>query len=288
MSFGAPTPPDPTATSNTQQQYNTQAAQQQNQTNSYNQNSAFGSINYAADPNSPSGYTLQTQYSQPEQNLFNRYTGTQGAFGAAAPGLVTQGAADLTARPNLDPSAVTGQLNNWSQQYLQPIFNQQQSNTDAQLRNQGLNPGSAAYGNAQNLLVRNQGDVTNQYLQQNEGQAYNQALQNFQAQQQQGQNEASLGSGLFGASAPTGPTQQATPTAQIQPANYQGAVQSNYQQQNQNYQNTWNNIGKLGTAAAGLAFAPMTGGLSLMGTLGAAGSGMFGGTPSGAGGGGWG
>jgi hypothetical protein len=274
MSFGAPTPPDATATSNTQQQYNTQAAQTQNQTNSYNQNSAFGSINYVPDSSSPSGYTLQTSYSQPEQSLFNQYTGTQGAFGAAAPGLVSQGASDLTARANLDPSAVTGQLNNWSQQYLQPLFNQQQSNTDAQLRNQGLNPGSTADNNAQNLLARNQGDVTNQYLQQNEGQAYNQALQSFQAQQQQGQNESALGGTLFGASAPTGPTQNATPTASIQPANYQGAVQSNYQNQLQNYENTWNNVGKLGTAAAGLAFAPMTGGTSLIGSLG----GMFGGS----------
>src|ERR1700743_1823712 len=125
MSFGAPSPPDPTATSNTQQQYNTQAAATQNKTNSYNQNSAFGSINYVADPNSPSGYTVQTQYSAPEQGLFNQYTGTQGAFGAAAPGLVNQGASDLTARANLDPTAVTQQLNNWQQQYQQPIFNQQ-------------------------------------------------------------------------------------------------------------------------------------------------------------------
>jgi len=271
MSFSAPTPPDPTQTSNTQQQYNVAAASDQNKANSYNQSSAFGSINYVADPNSPSGYTLQTAYSQPEQNLFNQYTGTQGAFGAAAPGLVNLGASDLTARANLDPTAVTNQLNNWSQQYLQPIFQQQQSNTDAQLRNQGLNPGSAAYGNAENLLARNQGDVTNQYLQQNEGQAYSQALQNFQAQQQQGQNEAQLGGTLFGASAPTGPTQNATPTASIQPANYQGAVQSNYQGQLQNYQNTWNNIGKLAGSIGGAA---MNFALPGSGSL----AGMFGGS----------
>lgn len=276
MSFSAPTPPDPTQTSNTQQTYNQQAATAQNQTNSYNQNSAFGSINYVADPNSPSGYTLQTAYSQPEQNLFNQYTNTQGAFGAAAPGLVNQGASDLTARANLDPTSVTNQLNNWSSQYLQPIFGQQQSNTDAQLRNQGLNPGSTAYNNAQNLLARNQGDVTNQYLQQNEGQAYNQALQTFGAQQQQGQNEAQLGGTLFGASAPTAPTQQATPTAQIQPANYQGAAQTAYQGNLSNYENTWNNVAKLGVAAAGVAGAPFTGGLSL-GAAGALG-GMFGGS----------
>lgn len=282
MSFSAPTPPDPTATSNTQQQYNTQAATTQNQLNSYNQNSPTGSINYVADPNSPSGYTLSTQYSQPEQNLFNQYTNTQGAFGAQAPGLINNatnlynGAANFYATtPNIDGSAVTKQLNNWDQQYLQPIFGQQQSNTDAQLRNQGLNPGSTAYDNAQNLLARNQGDVTNQYLSQNQAQGYSQALQNYGLQQQNAGaetgiagSEAGLGGSLFAASAPTGPTQNATPTASIQPANYSGAVQSNYQGQLQNYQNTWNNIGKLAGAVGGSVMNFGTGGLS----------GMFGGS----------
>lgn len=276
MSFSSPSPPDPTATSDAQQAYNTKAAQTQNQTNSYNQGSAFGSINYVPDPTSPSGYSVQTSYSAPEQKLFNTYTGTQGAFGSAAPDLVSAGAANLTAPANLDNSAVTKQLDDWQSAYQQPIFDQQSSNLDAQLRNQGLTPGSAAYDNAKNLLARNQGDVTNQYLTMNQGQSFDQALQAFQAKQAQGQNEAQLGGTLFGASAPTAITPQATPTASIQPANYQGAVQSNYTNQLQNYENTWNNVGKLGTAAAGLAFAPVTGGLSL-GAAGALG-GMFGGS----------
>ena len=75
---------------------------------------------------------------------------------------------------------IASYLNQMNQAYLQPIFNQQQSNTDAQLRQQGLTPGSEAYNNAQNLLARNQGDVTNQYLTQNEGQAFNQAMQQYQ------------------------------------------------------------------------------------------------------------
>ena len=80
-----------------------------------------------------------------------------------------------------------------------------------------------------------------------------------------------------GYAAPTGPTFLNTPTAQIQPANYAGAAQNAYQGQLSNYENTWNNIGKLGVAAAGLAGAPFTGGLSL-GAAGALG-GMFGGSP---------
>lgn len=255
MSFSAPTPPDPTQTSNTQQTYNTQAAQTQNKTNSYNQSGPGGSMTYVADPNSPSGYSLQTSAGAYGTPLLN--TATNLATNSA--GMYSQ-PADLSATTG----ATAGLLNNWSQQYLQPIYNQQQSNTDAQLRNQGLAPGTEAYNNAQNLLARNQGDTTNQYLQQNEGQAYGQALQSYQLPLQ---TEA----GLIQAGSPTG--FQQTPNAQVQPANYQGAVQSNYQAQLQNYQNTWNNIGKLGTSAVSLAAAPFTGGTSLAGSV----AGMFGG-----------
>lgn len=257
MSFSAPDAPDPTATANTQQQYNTSAAQTQNKTNSYNQTGVGGSMTYVADPNSPSGYSLQT---------------SAGAYGTPLIGAaanLANNSAGMYSQPT-DLSAATGQtanlLNSWQQQYLQPIFNQQQSNTDAQLRNQGLAPGTEAYNNAQNLLSRNQANTTNQYLSQNEAQAYGQALQNYQLPLQ------TIG-GLVQTGSPTG--FQQTPTSQVQPANYQGAVQSNYQNELQNYQNTWNNVGKLGVAAAGLAAAPFTGGLSL-GAAGALG-GMFGG-----------
>jgi hypothetical protein len=162
-------------------------------------------------------------------------------------------------------------LNKWSQQYVQPIFDQQSSNLEAQLRNQGLTPGSEAYNNAKNLLARNQGDVTNQYLQQNQGQAFNQALQQYQLPLQ------TAGS-LYGAAMPTQPNFQQTPQAQIQPANYAGAAQNAYQGNLSNYQNTWNNVAKLGTAAIGLAGAPFTGGLS-MGLAGGLGS-LFGSSPT--------
>ena len=69
MSFSPPTPPDPTATAQKQQQYNTQAGQVQNQTNSYNQNTPFGTQQYVADPSSPSGYRLVTGTNATGQSL---------------------------------------------------------------------------------------------------------------------------------------------------------------------------------------------------------------------------
>lgn len=273
MSFSAPKPPDPVQTSNAQQQYNTTAAKTQQGLNSYNQNSAYGSINYVPDSSSPSGYRLETSYSPEQQQLYNTQTGTQASAGRTAQDLL-RNTSDMYSQPfNGNNEAVTNKLNQWSGQYLQPIFNQQDSNLEAQLRNQGLTPGSEAYNNAKNLLARNQGDVTTNYLTKNQQQGFDQALQEYQAPLQ-------TMAGLYGISAPTGPTQQQTPTVQVQPPNYTGAVQSNYEQQAQNYNNMWGGIGKLAGAVGGAAmnFAlPGSGGLAgMFGGGGGGGSGITG------------
>jgi hypothetical protein len=271
MSFSAPTPPDPTQTSNTQQQYNVTAAQDQQKINSFNQSNPYGSMSYSADPNSPSGYSLNTSLSAPQQHLLDIQTGTQGTTGQTAQNLAHNTAGMYSQAPNftpLDPTGLVTQLNNWQQKYQQPLFNQQSSNLEAQLRDQGLTPGSEAYNNAKNLLARNQGDVQNQFMTNNIGVGQQAQAQNFGQQVENYQLPLQTEASLFGMSGPTGPTFQQTPTAQIQPANYSGAVQSNYDNQMKNYENTWNNIGKLGTAGVGLAMAPMTGGTSLAGMFG--------------------
>lgn len=259
MSFGdKPTPPDPTQTANTQQTYNQNAATAQNKTNSYDQSGPLGNVSYVADPNSPSGYSIQTSAGATGQPLINSATNLANASaGMYSSPYDLNAASQQTAKT----------LNSWQQAYNQPIFNQQQSNLDAQLRNQGLQPGTEAWNNAQNLLARNQGDVTNQYLTQNQGQAFNQALTAYQTPLQ-------TISGLLQTGAPQG-FQQA-PSAQIQPANYAGIAQQNYQSQLSDYQNNVNNLGKLGVAGIGLAAAPFTGGTSLLGSLGGGVGGLFG------------
>lgn len=253
MSFGkAPTPPDPTATSNTQQQYNTQAAGSQNAINSYGQSTPFGSTSYVPDPSSPSGFRLVTDTNATGHTLLN----TADTLASNSAGMYSQ--------PFNAGTETAKKLNQWSGDYVQPIFNQQDSNLEGRLRNQGLTPGSEAYNNAKNLLSRNQGDFTINYLKQNQGQAFDQALQEYQQPLQTiGGLRANAMPGAF----------QQTPTAQIQPANFMGATQSNYDAQLKNYENNANNWAKLGVAGIGLAAAPFTGGTSLLGTMG----GMFGG-----------
>lgn len=255
MSFSAPKAPDPTQTANTQQQYNTTAAKTQNQINSYNQSNAFGDVRYVADPSSPSGYRIQTNLNPQSQEILDTQRGTIANLAKNSAGMYSQ-PYDL----NAASAATAKNLNSWQQQYVQPIFDQQSSNLEAQLRSQGLTPGSEAYNNAKNLLARNQGDVTNDYLTKNQAQAYSQALQSYQTPLQ---TLSGLEQTLPGA-----PQFAATPNAQIQPANYAGAVQANYDAQMKNYENNWNNIGKLGTAGIGLAMAPFSGGTSIAGMFG--------------------
>lgn len=258
MSFNAPNPPDPATVSDSQLAYNKIAAKAQNQNNSYNQQTPFGTLTYVTDPNSPSGYTLETSLSPAQQGLLDTRVGTQQTLGTAGNQLATN-AASMYSTP-FDLNAATGKtadlLNSWRQQYVQPIFNQQSSNLEAQLRNQGLTPGSEAYNNAKNLLARNQGDVTNQYLTENEGQAFNQAVQNYQLPLQ-------TIAGLFGSSAPQSPAFQSTPTAQVQPPNFTQAAQNQYAGQYQNYQNTIGGLGQIAGLAGGMIAAPFTGGASL-------------------------
>jgi hypothetical protein len=256
-----PKAPDPSATAGTQQQYNIGAAKSQNQINSYNQSNPFGSMTYVADPSSPSGYRLDTSLNPQSQSILDTQRGTAADLAKNSAGMYSK---PFDAQAAASP--IAGMLNKWKSQYLQPIFDQQSSNVEAQLRNQGLAPGSEAYNNAKNLLARNQGDVTNDYLTKNQGQAFNQAVTEYgiPLQTMQGLMSTMPGNPQFGN----------TPTASIQPANYQGAVQSNYEQEMKNYENNVNGVGKLLTSGIGLAAAPFTGGMSMASFL----PGMFGGS----------
>jgi hypothetical protein len=283
MSFlSPPSAPNPQQTANAQAAYNQQAATAQQKTNMINQFDPYGGLSYTADPNAPGGYSANVSLSPQQQQLFNQLYGSQASLGGAGQTLAGNVAGMYGTAPDLlSQSGQTGQyLQGLFNQYQAPIFQQQQSNLDAQLANQGLTPGSEAYNNAQNLLARNQANATQSFTMGMQPMAFQQALQQYQLPLQTAQT-------LMGAGAPTMPNQSfvGTPSAQIQPPNYQGAVQQNYQQQMANYQNMIN----AGAKIAGAALAIPTGGASLMPGLFAGGWGgpglgspfMGGGSPSG-------
>lgn len=261
MSFGAPDPPNAGDVSREQFGYNKDAAAAQNRINSYNQSTPFGGLRYVADSNSPSGYRLETYLSPEQQRLLDTRISTQTTLGETANSLANNSASMYSSPFDLDSESgkTAGLLNNWNKRYLDPIFQMQDSNLEAQLRNQGLTPGSEAYNNAKNLQARNQGDVTTNYLTKNQGQAFDQAIKSYQLPLQ-------TLAGMFGASAPQSPAFQSTPSATIQPPNYAQAAQNQYQGEMTNYQNMIGGAGQI----AGLLAAPFSGGLSLA-------PGMFGG-----------
>jgi hypothetical protein len=249
MSFlSPPSAPNPTQTANAQAAYNQQAATAQQKTNMVNQFDPYGGLSYTADPNAPGGYSANINLSPQQQQLLNQLTGSQTALGGAGQTLAGNVAGMYGTAPDLlSQSGQTGQyLQGLFNQYQAPIFQQQQSNLDAQLANQGLTPGSEAYNNAQNLLARNQANATQSFTMGMQPQAFAQALQQYQLPLQTAEN-------LMGAGAPTLPNQAfvQTPTSQIQPPDYQSAVNQQYAAQMANYQNMMKGLFAVPTALAG-------------------------------------
>jgi hypothetical protein len=244
MSLSAPSSPDPMATSNQQSAYNTAAGQQQQKMNMVNQSTPYGSLNYTADPNSPSGYSANVSLTPQQQQLLNTQQGTQQTIAGAGANLGNSIANKFSNGMNLDPSTMTNTTMAMENQYLQPWFNQQNSNMTAQLANEGFAPGTEAYTNAMRGLTEGQqGTMANTFLQA-EPMAFNQAIQSYTAPLQA---EGSM----FGLSSPTGPNFQQTPQEQIQPPNYAGLAQSNYQNQMQQYGNTMSGLSGIASAGVG-------------------------------------
>ena len=222
--FKAPKAPDPTATSNAQFGYNQDAAGSQARINMVDQNTPFGSLNYSQTGTAADGtpqFTSSTTYSPEVQALLSK------GFDNAS---------------NFDGGAATAKNMSGMWENLQkPIFAQQDSNLDSKLASQGITQGSEAYNNAMNLKARNQNDARTSFDLQAQPLAFQEALQSAQF-------PAGMLAALTGS---VNPGFRQTPQEQIQPPNYAGAVEQNYQQKMQNYQNMINGMFKLGSAVVG-------------------------------------
>lgn len=250
MSFGnRPDPPNPFQVASTQLSYNKQAAEKQQQMNMFNQSGPYGALNYSSDPNSPAGYSASVVLS-PEQQAIAR--NVQQAQNALTSGF----AGNYGDVPNFaDPNNLMQQQLKLQQAYWGPIFQQQQSNKDAELRNQGIVPGSKAWDNAQNLLARNQGDVTNQFLMGMQPITFQEMLQSYKL-------PLEIGNQLKG-QLPGMPQLVQTPQSTVGAPNYAQAAQNQYQGQQANYASDQQGIMQAIGAGVSLAAAPFTGGASL-------------------------
>ena len=252
-----------------QQAFNEQAGVNQIGLNAINQVTPFGSLTYTG---TPGNGMYATQELTPQlQTLLNQFQNTQGTIANTASNLAgTFG--NLYGQPpdllGMSSPQVQAQMAAFNS-YMQPTYKNQLSNLQSQLQDQGITQGSAAWDNAMRGYYTSQDQANAAALMQFEPQAYAQAVQNYQLPMQ-------TLAGLFGMTSPSasisGVSQPFvnTPTASVQPPNYQGQAQNYYQNQQNQFQNT---MGGLGTLASGLG----TGLFGGAGGLGGAIGGLFGG-----------
>jgi hypothetical protein len=164
----APPPPDYTGAANATAAGNLEAARATSAANRTNQITPYGNLTYTANPGTdPYGNTLYTatqtlapaqQAILDQQNKLN-----QGLMGTANTGL--QYANDVLSKPGVDMSKLPSTGINPGQSYtdaimqrLAPQIAQENEQSDAQLANQGIAPGTEAYTNAKRVLQMGQND----------------------------------------------------------------------------------------------------------------------------------
>ncbi len=244
MSLSQPDPPDPYATAATQFGFNEQATKQALGLSQTNQATPFGSLTYST-PGEVGGTATQTLTPQ-QQLLLNQFQRTQNQSGNVAGKLLGNTSAMYANAPDFTSTSaplVKSQMKAF-QDYMAPIYKQQESNLNSKLQNQGIGQGSEAWTNAQRGQMTSEDQAALATLMQAEPQAFQQAVTTYQTPMQ-------TIAGLFGASTPQGVQQPFvnTPQASLEPPNFQGLTEQNYQQQNDIFGKTMQGISGLGSAA---------------------------------------
>jgi len=192
----APPAPDYTAAANATAAGNLEAARATAAANRTNQVTPYGSLTYTANPGTdPYGNTLYTatqtlapaqQAILDQQNQLN-----QGLMTTANSGL--NYANSVLSQPGVDMSKLPSYGIDPGQTYsdaimsrLAPQLAQQNEQSDAQLANQGIAPGTEAYANAKRVLQQGQNDLMTSAITQgmNTGLSANQQAFNQQAYNQ--------------------------------------------------------------------------------------------------------
>jgi hypothetical protein len=218
-----PTPPDPGVVANAQSAANIASATAQQHLNMVGQQTPYGSTSYVADPNSPGGYK-QVQALDPRvQAIFDAQIPRVGQALSTSlnPAQIGQG----------DRQAVTDAVFNQAMSRLSPQFKLQQQQLDDTLANQGIGHNSAAYGNAQDILHRQQTDAQNQALYSGIQQGANEQNTIFGQTAYAANQPLNQLTGLLGLA----PVSQYTPSS-VAPTDVTGAYALNSQVANQQYQ----------------------------------------------------
>lgn len=264
----APTPIDPAVTAAAQEKASIGTAQAQNAMNQVSSSNPFGSTNYQQtgtvniDGNQVPTYSKSTQLSAPLSSLLGSI---EGAANNANYGIDTShlvGGGSSIQDPQLLAKNTSDAIYNQATSRLDPQWDQTQRRLEAQLSQQGLAPGSEAYGQAIDSFNRAKNDAYTSAQNSATESGVRDASQLYQdilAGRQQGVNEQtqsqtlpmSLLAQMMSGSTNSNGTQ--TPQVSVQTPDVLGAYQTKAQQQQNNYNaalNSYNSsMGGLGSLA---------------------------------------
>ncbi len=256
-SSSPPQVPDPNQTAANQQNLNLQSGITQQAASNPNYINPYSATQSIISEIGPDGIPIYTQVQTPTPATATQIglqQGGQALAGGAALNQLQNQFGNLSGQPDLSNNAgslVDKQMQQF-QSYYGPLFQQQTAQTDTQLRNQGILPGTPAYDQAMRQNADNQGRQITAGLMQFQPQAFNQAVTTSQLPYQDiGQllsmNQPTLGAPIAGGQ------------ASYAPANLTGAVASATQAQEQAYQSQlaqqaamFQGLGQLGIGAASL------------------------------------
>jgi hypothetical protein len=262
-----PRAPDPLATAQAQGAINKQTAVSQSELNNVNQNTDYGSIKYDQTGTAADGtpqFTATTTLSPELKSLVNSNISNSQGMSNLQGTLLNNASSTLSNPLDLSWGATQANLDKLNRNTLDPQWQQQEDQLQQKLYNQGVMPGSQAYDTAMRNFGQQRSDAyNNMYLQ-----GHQQAVSDLEAQYnsplnaltalQSGSQVSQPGIGQTAATAQTG----------IQPANYAGLVQQDYQNQLGASNAAMGGLFGLGGSLLGSATSKW-GGMGALGSLGA-------------------
>ena len=249
-----PPAPDPMRTAQAQGQMNRETAITQYGLNATNQNTPYGNLSYSQNGTWSDGtprFTATTSLSPEQQGLLDQ----QNQFGRMSNDLGIQQigrlSGVLSSPVNLNNEATEARLMELGRSRLDPMLAQRRSAMETKLVNQGVGRGTEAWDNAMNELSRGENDAYNELLLRGRGQAVQESL----TERNQPINEIAA---LISGGQVSQPNFVGTPQSNVQPVDYTGLVNNNYNAQmsahnaDQARQGAlWGALGGLGGAALG-------------------------------------
>jgi hypothetical protein len=206
----------------------------------------FGSVQYVVDPSSPSGYRAITELSPEQQALLMQGQDLQAQYGGIA-GEQLGRVGDRMATP-FDLSAARGtEISDIQRTFLDPQWDQQSRQLEADLLNRGIRPGSEQYENMMRQFGQQKDDAYNKMFLDAWGLANNAAMTERNIPMM---DLAALGIG--GQPQGVQPVGGApTPSPGVAPTDVAGPIYQNYQAEMNSYNQGMGGLFGLGSSLLG-------------------------------------